>query len=82
MKSIIFGIMVFLACFSTAAQTPVYVETAVNGNGVVFARVVNATPYIKSCYISDQVNFTSFIVPANRYSLWYPVYGVYEWYCE
>tara|TARA_B100000929_G_scaffold247489_1_gene206230 strand:- start:8845 stop:9114 length:270 start_codon:yes stop_codon:yes gene_type:complete len=63
-------------------QKPVYTEHSTNKAGVVFTRVVNTTPRVITCWIRDEYTYTAFIVPANKTSLWYPIYGKYNWFCE
>jgi hypothetical protein len=82
MKTLLIAVFLFFALTASANTPPVYQENAIANNGVSVIRLVNTTPYAVSCWLRDEYTFTSFVVPGQRVSLWYPIYGYYEWYCE
>lgn len=85
MKKLIIGLLVLMmVTFSSSAQpqqSPVFTQQIVQ-NGIVYARVVNNSPYTVGCSLQDQHSFHTFYVYPGSVGMWYRIYGQYSWYCE
>ena len=79
LKVILVLLLLCLPMKSTAGMSP---ETFVNGNGVMLIRLHNLSEYPVHCQLSDEYSFHSFAVMGLGASMWYPVYGRFEWRCE
>ena len=78
MRSLLFALL--LVCSTAVAQ--VVQQQAVNDQGQSFFRLHNNTSNYISCYYRDTYNYITFTVAPRAISLWYPVYGYYEWECR
>ena len=78
MKSLFLALLLLI---SSAVFAQVVQETAMNNAGQPFIRLHNNTPSWASCYYRDTYNYFTFVIAPQTYSMWYPVYGYYEWQC-
>ncbi len=79
MKSLFLTLLLLV---SAASFAQVIQETATNDVGQPFIRMYNNTPSWASCYYRDNYNYFTFVIAPQTYSMWYPVYGYYEWQCQ
>jgi len=80
LKNIILALLLAIVVF-IPASAQVSSQQAVNSIGQPFIRIYNMTPRYVSCYYRDQFNYFTFVISPNSYSMWYPIYGQYEWRC-
>ena len=78
MRSLLLALL--LVC--TAAVAQVQQQQAQNNQGQSFLRLHNNSSYWTNCYYRDQFNYVTFNIAPYSTSLWYPVYGQYEWRCR
>ena len=74
--------LLLISAASFAQIDPIVAQTATNDAGMPFLRLHNNTLIYTSCYLRDEYNFFTFVIPPQTVSLWYPVYGYYEWQCQ
>ncbi len=78
MRSLLLALL--LVC--TAAVAQIVPQQAQNNEGQSFFRLHNNTSAYTSCYYRDTYNYVTFTITPFSTSLWYPVYGYYEWGCR
>jgi hypothetical protein len=71
--------LVLLPVMANAQLVP---QTTYNNQGQLFFRVINNTQYYYSCFYRDAYNYFTFSLAPGYTSMWYPVYGQYEWRCN
>ncbi len=76
------NLLLTLLLISTAAFAQITPQTATNDQGAPFLRLFNNTSVYTSCYLRDEYNYFTFVIAPQTFSLWYPVYGYYEWQCR
>ena len=81
MKTLLLALLL-ISSASFAQVVAIIPETALNDTGAPFLRLHNNTFSYVSCYYKDEYNFFTFVLAPQTASLWYPVYGYYEWRCE
>lgn len=72
----------FLSLIPVAVHGQVFPQTSYNNQGQLFFRVFNNTGYYYSCFYRDPYNYFTFSLAPGSYSMWYPVYGQYQWHCS
>jgi hypothetical protein len=81
MKTLILSTLLTLLLFIPTASAQVMPEQR-NNNGQTIFRVVNNTNYYTNCFYRDQANYFTFSVSPRSSSMWYPVFGQYQWGCK
>jgi len=75
-------LLVLLLMFATVADAQVGPQMGQNAYGQPIVRITNTLPRPVSCFIRDQYNYYTFVVPPRSVSLWYPIYGPWQWSCS
>lgn len=78
MRAILLALLLLISP-AAMGQVP---QTNMNSNGQMIFRIANPTHYYMSCFYRDQYNYFTFSVAPRSYSMWYPVYGQYQWGCN
>jgi len=78
MRAFLLTILLLVTSVVSAQVVP---QTAQNNNGQPFIRLYNNTAVYTSCYYKDNFSYYTFVLAPQQVSMWYPVYGYYQWQC-
>ena len=81
-KLLITLVTLMMVTFSSIAQTPAIFDERVVQNGNMFVRIINSAEYTVGCSLEDEHSFHTFYIHSGNASMWYRVYGKFDWYCE
>ena len=79
MKTIL---LVMLLLFSTPVLSQAVEQTMMGNTGRALFRVANNTPFFINCFYRDDANYFTFSLAPHTYSMWYPIFGRYQWRCQ
>lgn len=67
---------------AVVASAQVAVQEDITSTGQHVVRFHNNTNHFVSCVYKDKYNYYTFNLAPQRVSMWYPVYGKYQWRCS
>jgi hypothetical protein len=79
MKAVLLSL--FLLLFPVAVSQAQNGPYPINHPSGPFVAIVNPTGIPASCFLRDRYNFFTFALYPGYTSMWYPIYGQYEWRC-
>jgi hypothetical protein len=75
-------LLTLLLLFSSTASAAVVEQVTRNNSGQPVIRILNQTPYYMNCYYRDQYNYYTFTLAPWTSSMWFMIYGQYQWQCR